>query len=178
MTHDELLAKKYQNCGTYAGWTKHYRAKETPCSACLVAKQEYQANWKATHPEKVKVFSKAYRVRHYKKVRKYIDQYKKNNVEQYRTYYRNSSRKRRAVYSEPYTEVLILTTYGTVCHICNKDINFSSPRLVGVKGWEQGLHIDHLIPLSKGGPDTLANVRPSHGLCNITKNGNMPNELG
>jgi 5-methylcytosine-specific restriction endonuclease McrA len=31
------------------------------------------------------------------------------------------------------------------------------------------LHIDHVYPLSKGGLDTLENVRPSHGKCNIVK---------
>jgi len=32
-----------------------------------------------------------------------------------------------------------------------------------------GLQIDHVIPIVKGGPDTLNNVRPAHGLCNIKK---------
>jgi len=35
-----------------------------------------------------------------------------------------------------------------------------------------GLHIDHVMPLSKGGPDTLENVRPAHGSCNVKKQAN------
>jgi len=31
------------------------------------------------------------------------------------------------------------------------------------------LHIDHLVPLAKGGSDTLENVRPAHGICNLRK---------
>jgi 5-methylcytosine-specific restriction endonuclease McrA len=45
----------------------------------------------------------------------------------------------------------------------------SAPRKVGQDGWEHGLHIDHVYPLSKGGLDTLENVRPAHGKCNIVK---------
>jgi 5-methylcytosine-specific restriction endonuclease McrA len=42
-------------------------------------------------------------------------------------------------------------------------------RKVGSKNWEKSLHIDHLIPISKGGSDTLENVRPTHALCNLKK---------
>ena len=45
----------------------------------------------------------------------------------------------------------------------------NAPRQTGLDGWENGLQIDHLIPISKGGPDTLINVRPTHGLCNLRK---------
>jgi 5-methylcytosine-specific restriction endonuclease McrA len=48
-------------------------------------------------------------------------------------------------------------------------IDFNSPRQVGKPGWRSGLHIDHFVDISLGGPDTLENVRPSHGWCNLTK---------
>ena len=69
----------------------------------------------------------------------------------------------------PYQLDEILSIYGTDCHICLKPIDMSAPRRVGLEGWEQGLHLDHLIPLSKGGEDTIDNIRPSHGRCNIIK---------
>jgi hypothetical protein len=68
-----------------------------------------------------------------------------------------------------YTEEQVLETYGTNCNICNIPVDLKAARKVGLPGWENGLHIDHLLPVSKGGPDTLENVRPTHGLCNITK---------
>ena len=53
-----------------------------------------------------------------------------------------------------------------------KSCELGEVRKVGVEGWEQGLHLDHVVALAKGGNDTLTNVKPSHGLCNIKKNVN------
>jgi len=50
-----------------------------------------------------------------------------------------------------------------------KPIDLNAPRRVGIEGWELGLHLDHVIPLSKGGYDTIDNIRPTHGICNIRK---------
>jgi 5-methylcytosine-specific restriction endonuclease McrA len=81
----------------------------------------------------------------------------------------NNKRLHKNAKQEPYTYKQVLETYGKTCHLCNKEIDLKAPRQVGKKGWEQGLHIDHIIPLSKGGDDTLQNVKPSHGQCNIVK---------
>lgn len=63
----------------------------------------------------------------------------------------------------------IISKYGTLCHICNEEIDMSAPRKVGIDGWEKGFHREHVISLSKGGENTLENCRPSHGICNMTK---------
>jgi HNH endonuclease len=68
-----------------------------------------------------------------------------------------------------YTREDMIKAYGANCHICKLEIDLNAPRKVGIKGWEEGLHIDHLIPLMQGGPDILENVRPAHGLCNLKK---------
>jgi 5-methylcytosine-specific restriction endonuclease McrA len=70
---------------------------------------------------------------------------------------------------EKYTEKEVIELYGINCHICSKEIDFNAPRNCKNERWEYGLHIDHLIPLSLGGFDSLANVRPAHALCNIKK---------
>lgn len=70
----------------------------------------------------------------------------------------------------------ILERYGTSCHICKDPIDLNAPRQVGKEGWERGLHIDHVIPLSRGGDNTIENVKPSHGYCNITKNATIITE--
>lgn len=70
---------------------------------------------------------------------------------------------------EKYSESQVLEKYGTNCHLCNLPINLSAPRRSGEVGWEMSLHIDHFLEISLGGNDTLENVRPSHGVCNIRK---------
>ena len=79
---------------------------------------------------------------------------------------------KRSSASEVYSLEDVLTLYGSVCHICAEEIDMLAPRRVGTPGWKRGLHIDHLQPISKGGPDTLGNVRPSHGECNISRGSN------
>jgi 5-methylcytosine-specific restriction endonuclease McrA len=75
-----------------------------------------------------------------------------------------------------YTLEQVFDKWGTDCHICQKPIDLTAPRRVGRKGWENGLHLDHIISLSNGGSDTLDNVKPAHGFCNIKK-GNRDNIL-
>ena len=100
-------------------------------------------------------------------------QWKKDNPEKYAELNRRKEHIRRARKfengSEPYTEKQIIETYGFLCNICKEAINFAAPRKVGLRGWERGFHIDHVVPLSKGGSDTLENVRPTHGKCNLSK---------
>lgn len=100
-------------------------------------------------------------------------QWRKSNVDKSREIIRSSSRKRRALKLQNgfdlYTEEQVLESYGHNCYLCNNRIDFTAPRQVGMPGWETGLHIEHVIPISKGGPDTIDNVRPSHALCNLRK---------
>lgn len=67
----------------------------------------------------------------------------------------------------------VLLAHGTKCHLCGKDVDLTATRRVGFFGWENGLHLDHVVPLSRGGSDELDNVKPSHARCNIKKS-NMP----
>ena len=83
------------------------------------------------------------------------------------------ARRRRALKlsngAEPYTEAEVLELHGAVCHLCQTKIDLTLNRKIGAEGWRMSLQIDHVIPLSKGGSDTLANVKPSHAKCNMDK---------
>lgn len=84
-----------------------------------------------------------------------------------------ASRKRRAqkraAPSSPYGVIDVLALYGTDCHICGEPIDLTAARHAGDEGWQRGLHLDHLVPLSRGGTDMIENIRPAHGLCNMKK---------
>ena len=53
---------------------------------------------------------------------------------------------------------------GNVCHICLTEIDLSLAR-----NSRFGATIDHVIPISKGGADTLDNMKLAHWICNIKK---------
>ena len=69
-----------------------------------------------------------------------------------------------------YLESEVLSLYGTSCYLCKLPIDLSAPRQSGKLGWELGLHIDHVVAIINGGADSIENVRPSHGKCNLSKN--------
>lgn len=58
---------------------------------------------------------------------------------------------------------------GSDCGICNNPIDMNVSRTS-----KMGLTVDHIIPLSKGGADTLDNMQPAHWICNVRK-GNKTN---
>ena len=63
----------------------------------------------------------------------------------------------------------VFIVHGGNCHICGMQIDYSAPRRSFKPGWEYGLQLDHVVPLTKGGSDELINVKPSHGVCNLKK---------
>jgi 5-methylcytosine-specific restriction endonuclease McrA len=66
----------------------------------------------------------------------------------------------------------VFRTYGPNCHICQSPIDPLLPRTS-----KQGLTVDHVIPLSRGGSDNIENLRPAHWSCNNRKSDKLPEEL-
>ena len=50
------------------------------------------------------------------------------------------------------------------CHICGEAIDYTLPHLD-----PRSFVIDHVVPLIKGGTDTIDNVKAAHRDCNSTK---------
>jgi len=179
-------------CGTYAGFGRHRAYGELSCNPCLEAKKEYRKkyvkSWSEKNKEKVYEYNKTWlnknlekRIKWQKNNKAKIQQYKKswrvNNPDKIAEF--NS--KRRALKNEvnhmPYSLEEVLKTYGTTCYLCGTPIDLLSPRATNEDGWEKGLQIDHVLPISRGGNDSLNNVRPSHGQCNLRKGTKTIGEL-
>ena len=141
-------------CGTTAGHQAHRRKKETPCLVCKQAYNSYMREWKFINRDKVLPAKKIYHDTHKEQYARYSSRYKARKLNN------NNS---------PYTVNEILDWYGPVCYLCEVSIDLDAPRQVGKEGWEKGLHLDHVTPLHKGGADSLDNVAPVHGLCNLQK---------
>lgn len=167
-------------------WLKNY------CKSC---DNQRRRIWTQNNQEKTKTTRKIYKENNRDKIiasrRKYYyankehvnarsREYYYQNRERILTYYkenpeisRKEKRKRRALVRNnghvPYTEQQVLDMFGTKCYLCNIEIDLTAPRSTRIPGWENGLHIDHVVPISNGGPDMIENVRPTHGSCNLKK---------
>jgi 5-methylcytosine-specific restriction endonuclease McrA len=145
------------DCATLSGYDYHVRQEMAePCKPCRTAMREH---WKAQRVKRKK------EINNLRRQWRIDEQYHRSM---------NNKRLKKGAKQEPYTYKEVLDKYGQRCHLCKQAIDLKAPRQCGVEGWENGLHVDHIIPLSKGGDDTLENVRPSHGYCNIKKNATMP----
>jgi 5-methylcytosine-specific restriction endonuclease McrA len=179
-----------------AGYKRHRYNKTQVCDDCRVVCKENKRKIRAKNPEKTKLQNKDWYVKNREKVLERNREFRKKNpeyVKQYQDAYRESHKEERNEYRlsnlekfrsytrkrialklknghEPYTEDEVLQEHGSNCHICAEPIDLLVSRKVGVGEWKRGFHIDHLVPLSKGGMDSLSNVRPAHAECNLFKN--------
>lgn len=181
-----LLVLRKDGKGFYKS-SKSYPIFGCRCENCKKWKKEENSKWRKSKPAS---YNKKYNKKHYDYnkdeilknaknsyqinktlIRKYQSEYFK--TEQGREAIRRGARRRRArkkdCISLPYTEKQVIEAYGSTCYMCGLNIDFSAPRQGGKVGWENGLHIEHVIDIALGGPDTLDNVRPSHAICNLTK---------
>lgn len=71
----------------------------------------------------------------------------------------------RGTTTEGFTRSEVFARDRGFCHLCGKKVD---PR-----HW----HLDHIIPLSRGGPHTKANVAVSHPRCNLKKGVKIPAQL-
>ena len=147
-----------------------YKYRRNQCKACvkIANKKYYDANrrkridaalkWARENPERRKA---------------YQDQYREDNRDYYRRQYRKrywadperfreESRKRRlrlqGIKVGDYIKADILARDNYTCHVCKRTME------------ARDLTIDHLIPLSKNGPDTEENVAAACFSCNIRRN--------
>lgn len=131
--------------------------------------EEYQKEYFKKYPEKLKRYRANSYINNKEKRLESFKLYHKKHPE----YSRISKRRRRAKIKnngyEYYTEEQVLALYGSNCYLCNVPINMTATRRCGEPGWEMGLNIEHVIDIALGGPDTLANVKPAHAICNLKK---------
>lgn len=124
---------------------------------------------KLENPER----SRSYSIDYYKKNSEEIKRKARENYPAYKDYRISHNRIRRAlktgVFSDNSSDMDVLSAYGNCCYLCGFEIDLTAPRKAGINGWENGLHIDHVVGIALGGNDTIDNLRPTHGLCNLRK---------
>jgi hypothetical protein len=132
---------------------KSPRSKNGLRTQCIECSRQYQLSyWDSMTPEARAEIKRAEQQR---------------NKHTYRKATRKQVARKRGVLHEDWTEQQLFDTYGTDCYICNKAIDFDAPKRG--EGSEYSSWPDHVIPTSRGGENTIRNVRPCHHKCNRSK---------
>jgi 5-methylcytosine-specific restriction endonuclease McrA len=115
---------------------------------------------RAKDPEKYRLIDKIWREENPDKVQATRIRWKENHPEHQQKIERQSEEKRRAQKLGQFVENIdrqtVYDMHGGMCGICEEFI-------VGK------FHVDHVIPLSKGGLHGYVNVQPAHPKCNVEK---------
>lgn len=69
--------------------------------------------------------------------------------------------RKRGAFIEQVRPDVVIERHGGHCGICGEKI-------------EGAFHVDHVIPLSKGGSHGYSNVQPAHPVCNLKKGCQTP----
>lgn len=86
----------------------------------------------------------------------YLKEWNAANPDKVKQYGRNGAARRRKL-MDPVDRWVVYERDGGICHIC---LEMTDPR-----NW----HMDHVIPLARGGAHAYDNVAVSHPACNIAK---------
>lgn len=120
---------------------------------CLQNKREYYLENK----EKIKSYQKEWRENHSDKKKEMDRSWKDRHPVERRlqTHTRRARVKLNGV--SRFKKEQISNCSSRLCGICSEYI-------------ENNFHIDHIIPISKGGSHTIENVQLTHPFCNLSKN--------
>lgn len=193
----KCLDHKSKRTKEYLASSTAYSKKKCRCKNCVLWSKEYGHSWRQNNPEyntskrdsvKRKISNKRWAENNKDKIKSISANWYFNNrdakLEKNKVWTKNNpdkkrahSRKRRALknnsISNNYLDSDILSKYGSDCYLCGSAVDLLAPRSIGSDGWQNSLHLEHVIPLSKGGNDTIENIRPSHALCNLRKGSSL-----
>lgn len=135
-----------------------------PKAKCTLCRNKYLAEYRKNNHDKRLKYNKEYDEKHKEEKSKYGKMYRQTMKG--KAVSANAVYRRRSVFKNsaliPIGQIVELRVNAKVCYWCGI-------KLSGIK-----THIDHYIPLSKGGEHTLSNLVIACSLCNKTKSAKDP----
>jgi len=119
--------------------------------------------WKAANAERNRARDRLWRLANREKERERLRRWKAANLD--KVHAERASR-RGATRTEKIDPVTIYNRDNGRCHICRRQVSAAR------------FHLDHLVPLSRGGTHTEDNVSIAHPRCNLRRGpGRLPAQL-
>jgi 5-methylcytosine-specific restriction endonuclease McrA len=126
--------------------------------------KEYTDKWRAANPDKVRAYLKARYAANPDRVKAFKDAWREANPGAKRIHERNRRARKNNNGGELSSDIcskLLILQRGK-CAVCKK----------GIK--RAGFHLDHIIPLSRGGKNSDGNTQLTCPTCNMKKGGKDP----
>lgn len=128
---------------------------------CSVEKRVRDNAWQRRNPERVSLYNQQWRERNPGAGAAATAAWRVSNLDRARAMEVVNSAKRRALARgnehEPWARTEVLARGNGICHICAQPVNPTD--------W----HVEHVVPIARGGRDALDNLLPAHPLCNQRK---------
>jgi 5-methylcytosine-specific restriction endonuclease McrA len=176
-------AKDCEACGVALPLLRSRRQKW--CPECSVREQaekgrarmmaryhadpEVRREERRRYREKNRPHLRAYQ-REYEKRTGEAARWKRDHPDNVREYdYRAGSKRRaqkRDAFVEDISREVVWSRNAGMCGICQRPVPL------------KGMHVDHIIPLARGGEHSYANTQPAHPTCNARKGAKLPTEMG
>lgn len=184
----EKQCSKCQAIKPYSAFHKDPRKRSGLRSDCRECRKKYKAKYRAENKETIRAYTRAYqerqnevtrawRERNREKVLEGCRQHYRENIDQVRAYYRENKeaflirlRNRRARLREAegsHTSKEISQMHedqGGLCAYCGVDLNGE-------------FHVDHMVPISRGGRNDWTNLAVTCPFCNWSKNDRTAEEF-
>ncbi len=132
----------------------------------------YHRQWMSEHRDRKRIYDAPRQSRMDPEERRaYQTAYRSENPDKIRGYgILRRTRKTGASVCEIVSRLAVAERDHWICQICGDWIDPDAPHKLPDGSWNpRYLHIDHIIPLSKGGVESYANVQAAHATCNIHK---------
>jgi 5-methylcytosine-specific restriction endonuclease McrA len=129
---------------------RHRRNRPPPTEEQAARTAAYLRKWQAANPDRVRSGRQAWLAA---------------NKDVQRRHLKRRKIRHRGAFVEHVEPLAVLELDDGVCGICGEDVD------------PVDFHVDHIIPLSRGGEHSYANTQPVHPKCNRQKHNSLPKEF-
>ena len=113
--------------------------------------------WKKANPQIINASNQRYARKNPEKVSAWNKKWRNANPDKQADYHQTRLARERGQFVERVYRTVVFRRDKGICGICRKKVD------------PQNWHLDHIVPLSRGGEHSYANVQVTHPFCNVSK---------